>query len=381
MTLTRRKFVRLAATSATATAAVKLTGCTSSSSSSASSGNTGTLRVLSWPGYDETDVVGEFQDLHKVKVEFKTYLGGEQMLQFFSQVPRGTFDCIIADAEYIPKLSALNAIDTLNPTDYPEIKNYHASYQNFPFYYQNGKLVALAVRFGFDSLCYNKQHFSEDEVKSWNILFRNDLKGKVALFDWYLPDMGIASLANFPKRENPYEVTNEQLQQIRSWLLKLKPNVGLVTTNIQDLTNAFINGSVLAGPIGDWMILNAVVEGHDYLAAEVPQEGALRWTDSVTVCKESRNKDLALEWVKYLTLPKVQARVANVKALKSGAPNIQAISFMSDQEKQLLGYVPDPNQPNKLLVESRLDRSRQRTLPVNQPEKVWQDIYNEFKTS
>lgn len=380
MIFTRRKFVRLATTTVATTAATRLSGCTSLSNSSTGS-NSGTLRVLSWPGYDEPDVVEEFQDQHKVKLEFKTYLGGEQMLQFFSQVPRGTFDSIIVDAEYIQKLLALNAIDPLNSADYPELQNYHSSYQNFPFYYQGNNLLALAVRFGFDSLCYNKQHFSQEDIQSWNILFRNDLRGKIALFDWYLPDMGIASLANFPEQENPYDITDAQLQQIRSWLLKLKPNVGLITNNIQDLTNAFINGSVVAGPIGDWMILNAVVEGHDYLAAEVPQEGALRWTDSATVCKESRNKELALEWIKYLTLPKVQARLANVKALKAGAPNIQAVNFMSDQEKQLLGYVPDPKQANKLLVETRLDRTRQRTLPIKQSEKAWQNIYNEFKTS
>lgn len=380
MIFTRRKFVRLATTTVATTAATRLSGCTSLSNSSTGS-NSGTLRVLSWPGYDEPDVVEEFQDQHKVKLEFKTYLGGEQMLQFFSQVPRGTFDSIIVDAEYIQKLLALNAIDPLSSADYPELQNYHSSYQNFPFYYQGNNLLALAVRFGFDSLCYNKQHFSQEDIQSWNILFRNDLRGKIALFDWYLPDMGIASLANFPEQENPYDITDAQLQQIRSWLLKLKPNVGLITNNIQDLTNAFINGSVVAGPIGDWMILNAVVEGHDYLAAEVPQEGALRWTDSATVCKESRNKELALEWIKYLTLPKVQARLANVKALKAGAPNIQAVNFMSDQEKQLLGYVPDPKQANKLLVETRLDRTRQRTLPIKQSEKAWQNIYNEFKTS
>jgi spermidine/putrescine transport system substrate-binding protein len=231
MIFTRRKFVRLAATAVATTAATRLSGCTSSSNSSTGS-NSGTLRVLSWPGYDEPDVVEEFQDQHKVKLEFKTYLGGEQMLQFFSQVPRGTFDCIIVDAEYIQKLLALNAIDPLNPADYPELKNYHSSYQNFPFYYQDNNLLALAVRFGFDSLCYNKQHFSQEDIQSWNILFRNDLRGKIALFDWYLPDMGIASLANFPEQENPYDITDDQLQQIRSWLLKLKPNVGLITNNI-----------------------------------------------------------------------------------------------------------------------------------------------------
>jgi hypothetical protein len=54
---------------------------------------------------------------------------------------------------------------------------------------------------------------------------------------------------------------------------------------------------------------------------------------------------------------------------------------MSADEKTLLGYVPDPNNSGKLLVDSQLERSRARQLPVNQPEQVWQDYYNEFKTS
>ena len=49
----------------------------------------GRMRVLCWPGYEEKPVVEEFEQKNDCKVEFKTYIGGEQMLQFFAPVAQG----------------------------------------------------------------------------------------------------------------------------------------------------------------------------------------------------------------------------------------------------------------------------------------------------
>ena len=78
------------------------------------------LRILAWPGYDEKPVVGEFEEANKVKVEFKNYIGGEQMLQYFAQAPKGTFDAIISDAEYIQKFVAQGALDADEPGGFQE---------------------------------------------------------------------------------------------------------------------------------------------------------------------------------------------------------------------------------------------------------------------
>jgi hypothetical protein len=77
----------------------------------------------------------------------------------------------------------------------------------------------------------------------------------------------------------------------------------------------------------------------------------------------------------------VQARLANAKAYKGLAPNTKAIDFLSEAEKTLLGYVPDKENPGKTVMESQLERTRARQLPVKQAEKAWQDVYNEFKTT
>ena len=76
------------------------------------------------------------------KVEFKTYIGGEQMLQFFAQSPKGTFDAIISDAEYVQKLDAQNALDAAEkrPT-FPDLAEFHPKYQDFaPLRAPDGKI-------------------------------------------------------------------------------------------------------------------------------------------------------------------------------------------------------------------------------------------------
>ncbi len=384
----RRKFLQYASMASLGVAAAKLGGCTAqpsapteSSSGSPAAGGGGTIRVLSWPGYEEKDVVGKFEQETGIKVEFKNYVGGEQMLQLVSQSPPGTYDSIVADAEYLPKLIALGVIDSLKPEDFPEFKNYVPAYQEMPLFYDQGKMMAMATRYGFYGLAINTDIIKPEEAESWELLLSPELKGKISMFDWYLPNMGDFSLAVFPNRENPYDLTDAELQQVKEWMLKLKPNVSLISQNFQDVTNSFLTGGVTAAPIGDWLIQNLVADGHENFTAVIPKEGAIRWSEGATIVTNSANKAQAMQWIQYMTTAEPQARLANVKASKCQVPNTKALEFMDDAEKKLLGYTPDPKVTGKTIAEVKTEQTVPRRLPVQQTDKVWQDIYNEFKTS
>jgi spermidine/putrescine transport system substrate-binding protein len=164
-------------------------------------------------------------------------------------------------------------------------------------------------------------------------------------------------------------------------MLKLKPNVSVISQNFQDVTNSFLTGGVVAAPIGDWLIQNLVADGHTNFTAVIPKQGAIRWSEGATLMTSSENKDMAMEWIKYMTRPEPQARLANVQASKCQVPNLKAIDLMNDDEKSLLGYVPDPKATDKTVAEVKTEMTVPRRLPVQQSDKVWQDIYNEFKTS
>ena len=341
----------------------------------------GPLRVLCWPGYEEPDVIAEFEDLHKVKVDFKIYIGGEQMLQFFAQTPPGTYDAIISDAEYVQKLVATKAVEAFPAAAVPELANYHPRFADFaPMRAGDGMIYGVATRFSFYGISYNSNIISPEESLDWNSLFLPKLAGKVGIFDWYLPNLGNASLAVMPNNQLPYDIDTATLGQVKEWLLKLRPQVSMFGASAQPVVQAMIAGDVYAAPIGD-MDIDLKLAGYTNFESTIPTQGGVRWQEVATVCADSQNKDLAMEWVKYMSQPNVQAKLVYTKAFKARAPNLKTFDFWDDDQRTLLGYVPDPANPGKLLVEALIDRSIPRGLPANQPERQWIDIFNEFKTA
>lgn len=341
----------------------------------------GPLRILCWPGYEEKQVIEEFEDINKVKVEFKIYLGGEQMLQFYAQTPPGTFDAIISDAEYVQKLRATGAVESFSKAAITEFANYHPKFADFaPMRDGDDKVFGVATRFSFYGISYNTDHLSAEEAADWNSLFLPKLAGKVGVFDWYLPNLGNASLALKPNNPMPYDITSEDLAKVREWLLKLRPQVSMFGSSGQPIVQAMIAGDVYASPTGD-LDIDLKLAGYDNFDSTIPNQGGIRWQEVATLCAGSTQKDLALEWIKYMSTAKVQSKLVYTQAFKARAPNLKIVDYWNDDQKKLLHYVPDPADPSKMLVENLIDRSVPRGLPTQQPEREWIDIFNEFKTA
>lgn len=339
------------------------------------------LRILCWPGYEERDVIEEFEDTHKVKVEFKIYIGGEQMLQFFGQTPPGTFDAIISDAEYVQKLLARKAVEAFSTADLPELANYAPKFRDFaPMRAGEGMVYGVPTRFSFYGISYNTDYLSAEEATDWNSLFLPKLTGKIGVFDWYLPNMGNASLAVTPGNQTPYDISDAQLTAVKEWLLKLRPQVSMFGSSSQPIVQAMIAGDVYASPTGD-LDVDLKLAGYENFSSTIPKQGGIRWQEVATICADSSKKDLAKEWVKYMTSPKVQSKLVYTKAFKARGPNMKIVDYWDEEQKKLLSYVPDPEHPGQMIVETLIDRSMPRGLPTQQPDTQWIEIFNEFKTA
>ncbi len=374
--LSRRKFMVGAAAAAGAISWSNLTII------SKARAQTSTLRVLAWPGYDELPVVGAFQDAHNVKVEFKNYIGGEQMLQFYAQTPPGTFDAIIADAEYVQKFTAQSVLQPLTKADFPNLADFHPVYQDFlPLRTGDDATTwGIGTRFSFYGISYNDKYVTEEEVQSWAALFEPKFTNKVVMFDWYLPNMSNASLALFPNNPTPYDITNEQLAQVGEWLNKLRPQIVSFAPQNQGLVSALLNEDAIITPYGD-MDIEMTVAGYDNFKSTVPKEGSIRWTEAACLCADSANKDLALAWIEYMSKPEVQAALVYTKGFKARAPNMKVVDYWDDEQKTIMKYIPDPAHPGQMIVETLLELTSARGLPVQQPESDWQAIYNAFKSA
>jgi spermidine/putrescine transport system substrate-binding protein len=341
-----------------------------------------TLRVLAWPGYDEKPVVGPFEEKYGVKVEFKNYIGGEQMMQFYSQTPKGTFDAIISDAEYVQKFVAQKAVVPVKKADFPHLKDFHPSYQDFaPL--RTGDVATtwgIGTRFSFYGISYNTKYVSDEEVQSWGNMFLPKFSKKVVMFDWYLPNMSNASLALFPNNPTPYDLTPDQLVKVKEWLFKLRPQIVSFAPQNQGLVTALVNEDAIITPYGD-MDIEMSVAGYDNFKSTVPKEGSIRWTEAACLCADSTNKELAQQWIEYMSGPEVQSKLVYTKGFKARAPNMKVVDYWNDEQKKIMKYIPDPQAPGKLLVERFIELTSPRGLPVKQPEAEWQSIFNAFKSA
>jgi spermidine/putrescine transport system substrate-binding protein len=373
--ITRRKFLGAAGVAAAGAAAASNLTIFSRQAKAADR-----LRVLTWTGYEEKVVIEEFEDTHGVKVDFKTYVGEEQMLQFFNQSPPGTYDTIVLSPEYVRKLNAIDALEPFDPKHIPELANFHPSFRKIHHVQaEGGKIWGIATRFSFYALSYNTNEMSFEESQDWNSLFLPKFKKRVGIFDWYLPNMGNASLAVHPNKENPYDLTDDQLQNVRAWLMKLRPQVNSIPPSTGAIVQQMVNGDVTVAMVGD-LDINLKLAGFDNFKSTIPKQGGILWTEVAVLCKQSTNKELALEWITYMSQPHVQAKLVFTKLFKARAPNLKVVEHWTKEQSQLMGYYPDPNNPGQMLVETNLAKSAVRDLPVQQPEKKWIDIFNAFKT-
>ena len=153
------------------------------------------LNYLSWPGNADPSIVGEFEKANNCKIRIKEYVGGDQMMAVVNQSPPGTFDVVLADAEYMHLLKKADFIEALDPADYP-LKDFWPEFQKFPLHWFDDKLYGVMLDFGYLGISYNTKAFTPKEVSSYAVLWSEKAKGKVGFFDWYLPSMGCISLSN-----------------------------------------------------------------------------------------------------------------------------------------------------------------------------------------
>ena len=52
----------------------------------------------------------------------------------------------------------------------------------------------------------------------------------------------------------------------------------------------------------------------------MPKEGSIRWSEAACLCADSKNKELALKWIDYMSGAKVQSKLVYTKGFKARAP-------------------------------------------------------------
>jgi spermidine/putrescine transport system substrate-binding protein len=333
------------------------------------------VNLLSWPGHGAQDVIGPFEKETGIKVQAKEYTGGEEMIALLQSSPPGTFDVILSDAEYISQLQQAGLIDEMNPSDYP-IADFWPQFQKFPYHWVDGKLYSVMVDFGFLGMVYNTSKLSREEVDSYAVLWDDKVKGKVGMYDWYLPNMMCLSLYN--GNHPPNDLDAAQFEKLKKTLFSLAgqmSGIGPWSSVFSQLTNE--ESWVMPG-VGAWAALLLENDGVP-IKAVVPKEGGLQWTESLSIASSSKNKDAAVKLIQYLTSPEGQVLEATKSAYWASIPNKKGWEKLNAEMPEAAERLEHRLDKRNVMDEFAEGKIYIRGVPAQQSIEDWNEVWTEFK--
>ena len=329
------------------------------------------VRLLGWVGYEEEDLVKEFEEQTGYTLKVKTFFGADKMFAMLSQEP-SAYDVVVIDPEYIKKLYEAGLIQPIAEKTL-DFSHYYEEFKHFEPCYIDNKLQTVIVRFGALGLVYNTDHVSADEISSFSKLLNPKFKNRLGMYDWYLPNMGLISL----KQGNtaPYSISSSQFENLEQDLLQLKPQIRKVHGGVLSLLSSVESGDiwiVMAG--GEWMtaLLKPKNVPIDWI---VPKEGGLIWFETLGLSSQAKNIKGAMELIRFLQSPKGQHLLMKRKAYNSLAPSRTAIQMLNEEERQLRHIQTDQ------AFHELVKKLTPRALPVHQSERDWQNVWNKFKSA
>ena len=120
-------------------------------------------------------------------------------------------------------------------------------------------------------------------------------------------------------------------------LFELKEN-SVMVGEVVSSTTALATGEadILIGG-GEWAVAVMQSENPD-LDWVLPDQGGILWSQSLAVFEDSKRKDLALEFVKYIMSPEGQARLATSSCFWGMPANRKAGNVLSAEQKKALRW-------------------------------------------
>jgi putative spermidine/putrescine transport system substrate-binding protein/spermidine/putrescine transport system substrate-binding protein len=210
-------------------------------------------------------------------------------------------------------------------------------------------------------LIYNPDEVPEGVTSFAQLLEDPALEGKVAIED--NPKYGIAMAALALGFEDPYDLTDADLEQVKQWYSERRSQIRAFYSDESDFFDLYQSGDVVAA-FG--------YKGYDVGLAKqgatvtfVPaSEGALTWTCGYSLGANAQDRDGAYSLLDWLLTPEAQAVYAT--KLNQMATNQATLDSLPQSVVEEIGLA-DPAQ---------LDASIPTEVPPNfdRWEEVWQQI-------
>lgn len=288
-----------------------------------------TVNVYNWGEYisdgeeGSMDVVSEFERLTGAKVNYTNFESNENM---YSKLSGGgvSYD-VIAPSDYM--IERLIDEDMLLPLDYnniPNIELINEKYQHL--YFDPEQLYTVCFNVGTTVLIYNKT-MVESEPESWDVLWDEQYRGKVLMFNNPRDAFAIAQA----RLSQDFNTINEdEWIKAAELLAEQRDKVSPVYV-MDEVFNLMESGEYAFATYyaGDYLLM---LENNEDLGYCYPQEGVNEFYDAFCVPKCSQNKKGAEAFINFMHEP--QVAFENCEYIYYHSPNV---TVEQNEESSLYG--------------------------------------------
>lgn len=321
-------------------------------------------KEISFFNYGENideETVKEFEKEYGIKVNIETF---DDMETMYQKVSAGgvNYDVILVSDALMPRMIDKNLIQEINKESIPNLSQMDEQYLNLTIDPENK--YSVPYMFGTVGLIYNKDVVKE-EVDSWDILWNEEYKDRIFMFDTYRDTIGAAlkKLGYSLNTENPQEV--EEAKQL---LLEQR---GLVNP-----VYGVDNGTLMI-PAGESDI-NMIWSGeglnlqdeYPNLVYVVPEEGANFWIDSLCIPANAKNVEGAEKFINFVSDKESALRIAD--EIGYTTPNKEARLEQPEEVR---------NNPNAYMPKEIMDRCEIYKDFSSDVKKMYDDAWIRIKSN
>jgi spermidine/putrescine transport system substrate-binding protein len=320
------------------------------------------LNALVWCDHSDPNLLKPFEDANGVKVNVKEFEGTGAGFAIVEQSQPGDWDVMVIDSIDVPRGVAKGLFEPLAEDKLP-LADIFPEVALDSKTKVDGKRYGVTEKFGYNTIGYNKSKVDVADMQSLAALTDPKYKGRIAIYDYYLPVVGMAAMSIGKKTS---ELTEADLPALKDVLLNMKANAKAVT-DVAASQTALATGEadILVGG-GEWVTAGIAKENPD-LDFSVPKEGAVLWSQSLAMFKESKNKDMAMKFIQYVMSPEGQARLATSSCYWGMPANAKAA--LDDGQKTTLRFAEQAD---------FLKRAQPYPAPDEALDKKLQDLWTEM---
>ncbi|MBD9528773.1 MULTISPECIES: PotD/PotF family extracellular solute-binding protein [Paracoccus] len=291
------------------------------------------LNALVWCDHADPAFLEPFEKAHDVKVNVKEYQGTAEGLTMLEQSRPGDWDVMVIDAVDVHRAIDRDVLAPLPPEALP-VADFFPELVMASHNSRDGVTYAVTDKFGYNTIAYNKSKVDPKDMESLKTLWSGKYDGRIGIYDYYLPALGIVALSQGVKTA---DLKGEAIEGLREPLMKLKAASKQVADVVGSQT-ALATGEVdiLVGG-GEFLTATLHAENPD-LDYTIPAEGGVLWAESIAMLKDSQKPELALEFIKYVTSPEGQARLATSSCYWGMPANAKAGEHLTPEQKAVLRW-------------------------------------------